>query len=129
MKTSIYCSEKEEIVNLFVGKSVTKITNDMLLLSDGTVLQIIPNRGGCSCGGGDYYISDLNGVENIITNVEVIDIDRDVYSYTEYDSAYEIFVLAGDRRINLLRVEGDDGSGYYGTGYWIRVLAKESTQP
>lgn len=39
----IYHSDKQAIVDLFVGKSVTKIADDELVLSDGTLLQIFPN--------------------------------------------------------------------------------------
>lgn len=122
-RRTIYYSDKEEIVELFVGKSVIKVSDDTLLLSDGTSLQIIPNEGGCSCGGGDYELTALNGCENIITNVETIEEDRttDNLALSGWGTTYAIFVLAGDQRINLLRVEGDDGSGYYGTGYWINV--------
>ena len=116
-KRTIYYSDKKEIVELFVGKAVHKVDADTLLLSDGMVLEIIPNTGGCSCGGGDYDIAVLNGVENIITNVEIV--ENEVAS--DWKTSYDIFVLAGDQRINLLSVQGDDGSGYYGTGYWITV--------
>lgn len=116
IRRTIYYSDKEEIVELFVGKSVQKITDDTLLLSDGTVLEIVPNDGGCSCGGGDYDIAVLNGAENIITNVEIVENEVEGWK-----TSYDIFVLTGDQRINLLSVQGHDGSGYYGTGYWIQV--------
>ena len=42
--------------------------------------------------------------------------------YNKTAFTYRIFVLAEDTRIKLLEVSGDDGNGYYGTGYWIEVL-------
>jgi hypothetical protein len=48
---------------------------------------------------------------------ECVDSDRD----PELES-FRIFVLAEDRRIKLLEVEGID-NGYYGSGYWIDVVA------
>ena len=38
-------------------------------------------------------------------------------------TGYKIFVLAQDQRFALAEFEGDDGSGYYGTGFWFKVLA------
>lgn len=118
---TIYHTDKEKIVALFVGKSVSKIDDDKLYLNDGTLLQIVPNEGGCSCGAGDYELTELNGCENIITNVEIIDYQCPETDYSEIHT-YEIFVYAENRKINLLTVQGDDGNGYYGTGFWITVM-------
>ena|SRR3990167_5886567 len=117
---TIYHTDKEKIVALFVGKSVSKIDDDKLYLNDGTLLQIVPNTGGCSCGAGDYELTELNSCENIITNVEVVDSYPETTDYSETHT-YEVFVYAENRKINLLTVQGDDGNGYYGTGFWITV--------
>ena len=45
--------------------------------------------------------------------------NSDMYSYS-------IFVLAEDNRIKVLQVDGDDGNGYYGTGYRILVRQKNN---
>lgn len=34
---------------------------------------------------------------------------------------YRIFVLAQDQRFELAAFDGDDGNGYYGTGFWFTV--------
>src|SRR5258705_6131709 len=95
VQRTIYYSDKEEIVELFVGKSVQKVADDTLLLSDGNLLEIVPNSGGCSCGGGDYDIEVLNGVENIITNVEVVESGTDGWDNPyNWRTSYDIFVLA-----------------------------------
>ncbi|PVU81357.1 hypothetical protein DDP54_15770 (plasmid) [Cellulomonas sp. WB94] len=101
---------------LLLGHSVSKVAEDHLLLDDGTLLRLVGNEGGCSCGGGDYDLTELNDVDNIITAVEF-----EVGDGADYFTAYRIFVLAGDKRINLATFEGDDGSGYYGTGYYVMV--------
>lgn len=127
---TIYHSDKEEIVELFVGKSVKKISEDQLELSDGTVLQIVPNEGGCSCGAGDYDIDYINECENIITNVELVvtDIDyKDESTVWNYETSYDIFVYSGHQKINLVSIKGDDGNGYYGTGFWIQVMKSDSS--
>lgn len=121
---SIYHDDKAAIVELFVGKSVKKIADDQLALSDGTVLQIIPNEGGCSCGAGDYDIDYINECENIITNVELVVTEEGDDGWSD-EKAYDIFVYSGHQKINLVSIKGDDGNGYYGTGFWIRVVDPE----
>ena len=34
---------------------------------------------------------------------------------------YRVFVLAQDERFELATFDGDDGSGYYGSGFWFTV--------
>jgi hypothetical protein len=117
---------KAEISALLLGHRVTKVTDDTLQLDDGRLLTFVGNDGGCACGGGDYNLTELNGVDNIITHVEYADEpgcgDWDSRTYSGY---YKIFVFAGHQRINLATFTGDDGSGYYGTGYAIHVRADE----
>lgn len=122
---SIYHDDKQAIVELFVGKSVKKVADDQLELSDGTVLQIIPNEGGCSCGAGDYDLISLNGCENIITNAELVVTEDSRSDEWEDGKKYEIFVYSGYTRINLATIQGDDGNGYYGTGFWVKVFAPD----
>jgi hypothetical protein len=122
--------DQSKITDLLMGRSVRKVADDHLLLDDGTMLRIMPNEGGCSCGAGDYEIEVLNEVENVITKVEFdyrVDGD-DSYLRIPYGDPrredygfYRIFVYAGDRKINLLQVNGSDGNGYYGTGFQILV--------
>lgn len=113
------------IRDLFLGHSVEKVTDDHLRLDDGTLLRVVPNSGGCSCGAGDYELADLNGCPNVITKVEVVTedtgpVDEDGWA-GEDPHTYRVFVYAENQRVNLLTVEGDDGNGYYGTGYSILV--------
>jgi hypothetical protein len=111
-------SDEQEIAGLLMGHSVTVASNSVLRLDDGTELEIIPNQGGCACSAGDYELAGLNGIENIITRVELDDTGEPA---DEGDRSYRIFVYAGDERVNLVQVDGSDGNGYYGTGYEIRV--------
>lgn len=119
MNAQTYFTESDEqgITDLLMGHSVTVAGDALLRLDDGTELEIIPNQGGCACSAGDYDLTALNGIENIITRVELVDEDTDQYT----ERSYKIFVYAGDERVNLISVDGDDGNGYYGTGYEIRV--------
>lgn len=114
-------TQVDRIKELFVGKSVTKVDDDILELNDGTKLRMVGNEGCGGCISGEYLLTELNECENIITNVEV---DADPASDDmpiEYTGRYRLFVYAGHRRINLATFEGTDGNGYYGTGFWILV--------
>lgn len=93
----------------------------VLTLDDGRKVYVVPNIGGCSCGAGDYELTALNRVDNIITRVDVIreDVGGEWY---DVQSTYKIFVLAGHEQINAMIVEGDDGNGYYGTGFELIVV-------
>ncbi len=108
------------------GRSVVSVQTDeddynpegRVLLDDGTELILQGNEGGCSCGGGDYSLTQLNDMPiNGITNVEV-DVEG-IGSGTRL--TYRIFVLAQDERFELAAFDGDDGSGYYGSGFWFTV--------
>ena len=122
--TAITITEDDEtaIKNLLIGHRVEKVGDDTLRLDDGTVLRLKGNDGGCSCGAGDYDLTELNGCDNVITSVELVDhsVSDDNRGKGE-EGVYRIFVFAEDKRINLATFEGDDGNGYYGTGYTIEV--------
>lgn len=124
--------DKSEITDLLVGRRVEKVDGEHIRLDDGTVIKAIGHDGGCVCSSGDYNLAVLNGVDNIITNVE--------YDYRpaddggrpempghpddpedEWDGYYRVFVYADAQKINLMQFNGSDGNGYYGTGFEILV--------
>lgn len=35
--------------------------------------------------------------------------------------SFRVFVYSGNKKINMLTVVGDEGSGYYGQGYYLYV--------
>lgn len=117
----LYCLEEEKIKALLMYRKIIKVDDDTLYLDNGVELQVLPNEGCAGCGNGWYDIEELNGCDNAITNVE-FECERlnpdDRWS-EEY--SYKIFVYAEDVKIKIVQVDGDDGNGYYGTGYSIRV--------
>jgi hypothetical protein len=109
------------IERLLTGHRVTKVADDHLLLDDGTLLKLIGNDGGCGCDAGCYPLTELNGVDNVITRVEV-DARPSGDDYpNDAEGAYRIFVYADNERVNLATFTGSDGNGYYGTGFEILV--------
>ena len=111
--------EHENIADLLIGRTVTKVGDDRLVLDDGRELHLIGNEGGCSCGAGDYALTQLRDCPNVITRVEFIDAPDDDDSCE--GGHYEIFVYSASGLLELAKFEGSDGNGYYGTGYTIRV--------
>lgn len=113
----------KEITELLMFRKVIKVKNNTLFLDNGVQLEILPNEGCGGCSSGWYEVTELNGCDNIITNVE-FDVDSETL-HSDDDTSYKIFVYAEDKKIKLLQVDGTDGNGYYGTGYTIKVKIGE----
>lgn len=116
----IYHTEIDEIRDLFLGKSVVKAGDGLLELNDGTILKMVGNEGGCACSSGDYYLTNLNTHSNIITSVDVKEESIGEYS----DTVYKLFVYSEGIGTPVAEFEGNDGNGYYGTGFQIEVLGQ-----
>ncbi len=112
-------TDHDKVADLLVGRRVTKVADDTLRLDNGTELVFVGNDGGCSCGAGDYDLTALNDVDNIITRVDFLDSPSG--DDLDGDGRYEIFVFADNQLVNLATFTGSDGNGYYGTGYSITV--------
>lgn len=114
---TLYDEEENRIKELLMYRKVVKVEGDTLFLDNGTSLEFVGNQGCGGCGSGWYDVTELNGCDNVITNVEFEceNVD-DNFSYS-----YKIFVYAEDKKIKLVQVDGSDGNGYYGTGYTINV--------
>ena len=117
------CDEKE-IKELLLYHKITKVNENTLELDSGTILEIEANEGCGGCYSGWYSIAELNDCDNAITNVEFV-CDNNCKNDGD-ETSYKIFVYAEDKHIKLLQVDGDDGNGYYGTGYTIYVKFKKS---
>ena len=109
-----------DIRKLLLGRKVEKISDNYMKLDDGTLVLIDSNEGCGACTSGSYYLSDLNSCDNIITAVDFETSERK-NKHGEEETVYRVFVVAEDKRINLYAVAGDDGNGYYGTGYVLYV--------
>jgi hypothetical protein len=110
--------QADRIKEILVGRKIVKADMTDLILDNGTILQIVPNQGGCSCGAGDYYLDNISKFDNVITDVEVKDIEEDEYG--EFHT-YQLFVYSGGISTSVADIKGDDGNGYYGTGFYIVV--------
>lgn len=115
---------KNEIRELLLYRKVVKVddSTNTLTLDNGTELTFEGNEGCGGCGSGWYSVTELNECDNAITNVEFV-CDSDTKDRSD-ETSYKIFVFAEDRRIKLAQVDGDDGNGWYGTGYQLYVKFK-----
>lgn len=111
--------EEKRIENILLYRKIVKVEDDTLHLDNGTELQICPNEGCGGCSSGNYYLTELNDCENTITDVQFC---CDEIDFEE--KSYKIFVFAENKKIKILQVDGDDGNGWYGTGYSIIVKEK-----
>jgi hypothetical protein len=123
-RTEVLDENKVNAINaLLIGRKVTKVADDQLLLDNGVRLRLVGNNGGCSCGAGDYKLTELNGLDNIVTAAVVV--ADPVSTWDDGNSTYRIYVYAENEKINLATFVGDDGNGYYGTGFEIHVTWPE----
>jgi len=99
-------------------------------LSDGTNLMVWGNDGCPACPSGEYVLEYLANSTNVITNVEVDNVPGYDEPCAKHDGAYDcecsgwyrVFVVAADERVRVMSFEGGDGLGYYGSGWWLRIL-------
>lgn len=120
-------NNEAEIRDLLIGRTVKKVDGETLMLDNGLILEIKGNWGCGGCSAGNYDITELNDCPNMIMNVEFDVADTspdDAEYYDDCETTYRIFVYAENQKIKLLEVEGTDGNGYYGTGYWIEVVSE-----
>lgn len=121
--TTIEHYEEDEIKKLLLYRKIEKVEkldemHGIMVLDNGVELEIESNEGCGGCNSGWYYITELNNCDNVITDVEFVCTDQE----DDPDShLYQIFVFAEDTKIKIVEVDGDDGNGYYGTGYSITV--------
>ena len=117
--------DEKEIRNLLIGRKIARVENvsercGTLVLDNGERLMVEANEGCGGCSNGWYYLKQLNDCDNVITDVEfLIDDECEDDGYSE--TSYKIFVYAENKKIKILQVDGDDGNGYYGSGYSIVV--------
>lgn len=115
---------ENEVRELLLFRKIvkTEVINDqigVLTLDNGTELIVEGNEGCGGCGNGWFYLEELNGCDNVITNVKCVEDGRD-YD----DMVYHLFVFAENKQIECVRYGGYD-NGYYGTGYDLYARIKK----
>lgn len=121
----LYNPTAEQLQEILVGHSIRKVTENTLELDNGQRLKIVPNEGCGGCSSGWYDLTELNESPNVITRVET----EEATSADGYGTSYRIYVYAENQQIKLAQVDGDDGNGYYGTGYEVVVAPATDKGP
>lgn len=115
---------ESEVKKLLLFRTIVKVEmqdsqTGVLTLDNGTKLLVQGNEGCGGCGNGWFYLDELNGCDNAITNVECVSTVEGDYD----DVVYRIFVFAEDKKIHCLQYSGYD-NGYYGIGYDLYVVVE-----
>lgn len=108
--------ELADLLRELIGVRITSINEELIVLEDGTSIEIEINEGceGCSNGWSELSVSKSANHDAAIMNVEYVE-DRKSYD------KFKIFIyLANNETIEL---DGDEGigNGYYGSGFWVTV--------
>ena len=108
---TIYDMDKQDLKKLLIGCTVTKIDegDNALTLDDGRVLKFRDTAECCAWFNGELRAGNLT--DNAITAVKVTDHQdpEDVYG----DEDYTIHILAANKKIADLDINGNPTSGYY----------------
>lgn len=115
---------------LLRGRYVTSINDGIITLDDGTELYIHGNEGCGSCESGWYWLEETfkQGTRKA----------RIMSAYVAYDeddedapSIYTLFVMVDGNptQLPLATVRGDNGNGYYGTGFTLTATIKTRPTP
>lgn len=117
---------EKDVEKLLLFRKIVKVEQigdqtGVLTLDNGIRLIVEGNEGCGGCGNGWFYLDELNGCDNAITDVECVVTNGGEY---EDDLVYHIFVFAADERKHCLTYSGYD-NGYYGTGYHLYVEISE----
>lgn len=122
MTTTKSYDETDNLTEVFVGRRIVSVDNatDTFTLDNGAVVQIVGNEGCGGCGSGWYSVDRIASTEHVITGVSVsgdfVDEESEDERYTIV--VYSAGVPAGEE---IATISGNDGNGYYGTGFTINV--------
>lgn len=114
--------DEDSIRETFVGRSIVSATQNCLTLDDGTQVQLKGNNGSWGTADGNYWLDHVTAHPHIITGVALANIKNEDTART-----YKLFVYSGATHTEVASFTGDDGNGWYGTGYTLKVLAPGET--
>ena len=121
-------SAPEEYAALLKGRYVTSIDEyGTITLDNGTELDIDGNEGCGGCESSWYWLEETYKRGNSRARIMSAHVD-----YDEDDEAapsvYTIFVMVDGNpsQLPLATVRGDDGNGYYGTGFTLTARTVNS---
>lgn len=123
MNKSYYSADGTDFRRELVGRSIVGMTRSSVELDNGTVLNIEEGGGCCSWFSGEFRAVNLS--ENVITRVEEVDFSENE-DYNS-DKLFTINIYSALNHLASVDVEGNMGSGYYGSSITLVVSKKEET--
>lgn len=118
--------DNDDLTPVLAGRYVTKVDGDTLTLDNGLMLEFEGNEGCSWCGSGTYGLTELFQRGTPTARIMSADVttrltdEDDEYS----DVIYTLFVIVDDERLPLAEFEGNDGNGYYGSGFQVTATRK-----
>jgi hypothetical protein len=113
-------SPDSSLEEVLVGREVVSVEDHWdseevtLILDDGTALEIDASLGCCAYG--------VVNLENVVGgSIMSVSTDMPDDPDSEADSVYRIFLMKNGLPDGTITVESYESSGYYGTGYTLRV--------
>lgn len=111
--------ELADLLKELVGMKITSMYDELIVLEDGTRIEIDLNEGCGGCSSGWSELSIVNQMNSVDLDAAIMNVEyaQDNGSYDKF----KIFIyLANNETIEL---DGDDGfgNGYYGSGFWVTV--------
>ena len=105
----IFDMSVDDLEEELIGKSIVEIdeSSNNLMLNDGTVLEFIDTADCCAWFNASLRAGNLT--DNAITAIKVTDRQREQYG----DEDYTIHILAANKNIADLDINGNPTSGYY----------------
>ncbi len=113
---------------LLRGRYVTSIDDGTITLDDGTELYIHGNEGCGGCSSGWYWLEETfkQGTRKARIMSAYVAYGEDRTEDEPARSVYTIFVMVdgNPHQLPLATIRGDDGNGYYGTGFTLTATIK-----
>ena len=115
------------------GRYVTSIDGSIITLDDGTELHIYGNEGCDGCSSGWYWLEETfkRGTRKARIMSAYVAYSEDKSEDEPARSVYTIFVMVdgNPHQLPLVTIRGDDGNGYYGTGFTLTATVKPRPAP
>lgn len=113
-------NEIDKINEMFVGRKIVKAEQKdsftiHLTLDNGKVVQVQGNLGECVPGEGWYQITPLT---KALPGGRIMAVSSES---DKWEEKFTLFVMTEGDKMPLVEFEGSD-NGYYGTGFWLKVL-------
>lgn len=111
--------ELADLLKELVGMKITSMYDELIVLENGTRIEIDINEGCGGCSSGWSELSIVNQMNSVDLDAAIMNVE-----YSQDNGAsdkFKIFIyLANNETIEL---DGDDGvgNGYYGSGFWVTV--------